>query len=859
MSIHDRLQPPASPPEPFGAEPVSLRLANGLRVLLLHLPDAQRAAAFIRVAAGSHDAPLQYPGLAHFFEHLVFLGSTGFSAQDGLLAYVRACAGEVNASTRERHTEYFFEVPASKLGDGLARLCDMLAQPLLEVAAQLREREVLQAEFVARGQDRNTLSDTAVGQALAYGHPVAGFHAGNRDSLKVEQAAFQLALEDFHQRFYQAGQMQLVLSGPQPLEQLRELAQHYGMTLRAAPHLLQSAAPALLPLRCNTLRLQVPSGLAQLSLYFALQGMPAGYPQAVDFLRTWLTHEVEDGLLDTLRSRGWCDALEVRQVYQHGDQALLALDFELGENTNGLCRASIRAALFDWLGFLAEHDDWADLRQEYAHIAALRLQRSTPLQQARHWGGQVGETQQAPSEQLWALRQLLGQLQPANLVELTSSTEPVALQRQLGFTLNLCEEPRQPAAMEYWNWHLPKGNPFLRALPFVPVPGSQPALAISRLPGPDSGDAEATEAALYLHWQFATVPAEGLFEVVQVALRAPLQLARQAGVQVRFEQQGSRWQLLLDGRPQVLPALLAELDGVLRHPPNMAWGQGIRRHRQQATRASNEPLVRQLWQHLPALFQHEHEEGYKQLPTPNALAQSWPGARLQAMAVAVPDTVFAAVQQQVAALPGRIDDAAPPLSPVPPGWHWHEFPASAASEAAVVLGYPLPPADARAEAAWRLLAQWLESPFFQRLRSELQLGYAVFCGVRQIAARPALVFAVQSPSAGVAEIVGHIEAFLLTQGERLATLDNSQLQSLRDNLHEQLLAQSRSVAGIAEQAWQALQRGLAVDWSAQLVAELEHLQPADLQHAHQQLLSAAGGCYGLGNAPRPDLRWQLLV
>jgi len=859
MSIHDRIQSTASPTPPFGAAPESMRLANGLRVRLLHLPNAQRAAAFIRVAAGSHDAPLQYPGLAHFFEHLVFLGSSGFSAPDGLLAYVRGCGGEVNASTRERHTDYFFEVPASKLADGVARLCDMLARPLLEVPAQLREREVLQAEFVARGQDRTTLSDTALGQALAYGHPFAGFHAGNRDSLKVEQAAFQLALEDYHQRFYQAGQMQLVLSGPQSVAQLRELAQQYGIALRAAPHLLQSAASALLPLRCTTLRLQVPSGLAQLSLYFALQGMPAGYPQAVDFLRTWLTHEGEDGLLDTLRSRGWCDGLEVREVYRHGDQALLAIEFELGENIHALCRASIRAALFDWLGYFSEHDDWASWRQEYASIAALRLQRSTPLQQARHWAEHAQEGAQSSSEQLWALRQLLGQLQPANLVELTSGSEPVASQRQLGFTLNLCEERRQPAAMEYWNWRLPKGNGFLHPQAFVGVPGRPPARWLSRLSGRDNGAGDADESALYLRWQFAAAPAEGLFEVMQVALRAPLQLARQAGVQVRFEQQERSWQLLLDGRAPVLPALLAELDGVLRHPPNMAWGQGIRRHRQQAARSANEPLVRQLWQHLAEMFERGASDGYKQLPTPNALAHSWPTARLQALAVALPDALFDAVHPQLTALPGQLENSDLPLSAAQPGWHWREFAAPAASEAAVVLFYPLPQGDALGEVAWRLLAQWLESPFFQRLRSELQLGYAVFCGVRQIAARPGVLFAVQSPSVGVAEIVGHIDAFVQSQAERLYALDDSSLHSLRDNLHEQLLAQSRSVAGIAEQAWQAQQRGLPADWSTQLLAALAQIQPAHLQQAHQQLLTASGGCYGLANAPRPDSRWQVRV
>src|SRR3990167_8079001 len=160
----------------FGEPPESLRLANGLSVKLLHMPGAVRAAALVRVAAGSHDAPPEYPGLAHFLEHLLFLGSAGFAVPEGLLAYVRACGGQVNASTRERQTEYFFEAPAGRLADGLARLCDMLARPQLEVAAQLAEREVLQAEFLARGQDRDTLVDAALGQALATGHPCSAFH-----------------------------------------------------------------------------------------------------------------------------------------------------------------------------------------------------------------------------------------------------------------------------------------------------------------------------------------------------------------------------------------------------------------------------------------------------------------------------------------------------------------------------------------------------------------------------------------------------------------------------------------------------------------------------------------------------------
>jgi coenzyme PQQ biosynthesis probable peptidase PqqF len=852
MLTHDRTQPLGLRPEPARGEPALLHLANGLAVRLLHVPNARRAAAFIRVAAGSHDAPLQYPGLAHFLEHLVFLGSTGFSAQDSLLAYVRACAGEVNASTRERHTDYFFEAPANKLEDGLARLCDMLARPLFDVAAQLREREVLHAEFVARGQDRNTLVDTAIGQALAYGHPGAGFHAGNRDSLKVEHAAFQVALEDFHQRFYQAGQLQLVLAGPQPLSQLRQLAEQHAGVLRAAPALLQSAAPALLPLRCDALELQVPAGTAQLSLCFALQGLPAGYPQAVDFLQTWLCHEVEDGLLDTLRSRGWCDAVQVRQVYQHGDQALLSIDFQLSETANAHNRASIRAALFDWLSFFNDQDDWQPWREEYARITRQYLASASPLQLARYWSERPLADGQLDSQALWALRKLLSQLQPGNLLELFSSTAPVPVQRQLGFTLHVQEQPRQPAAVEYWNWHLPQANPLLQPQPAAAQLLHPTASAgLTCLPGPRCPE-QGQDAAFYLQWRFTQAPPDGLFEVLQVALRASLQLAEQAGVQVRFEQQDSGWQLLLNGRPDVFAPLLADLSKVLVYPPNLAWGQGMRRHREHASRVANEPLVRQLWQRLAELFETAQADGYKLLPTPNALANCWATAQYQALAVGVPE---AALQQALAGLPGHGQALQTARTESRPGWHWRDA-QRGGDEAALVLFCPVPDQQPLTEVAWRLLAQWLESPFFQRLRSELQLGYAVFCGFRQIAGRPGVLFAVQSPSASVAEITAHIDAFLQAQKERLAVLDVAQLHVLCANLHELLVAQTNSVAGLADQAWLAQQRGLPADWAAQLQAQLALIQPADMQAAFEKLLSAAGGCYALANAPSPSSHWQ---
>lgn len=49
-------------PAPTHPRPHTETLANGLRVTLRHVPGLKRSAAALRVAAGSHDVPLAWPG-----------------------------------------------------------------------------------------------------------------------------------------------------------------------------------------------------------------------------------------------------------------------------------------------------------------------------------------------------------------------------------------------------------------------------------------------------------------------------------------------------------------------------------------------------------------------------------------------------------------------------------------------------------------------------------------------------------------------------------------------------------------------------------------------------------------------------
>lgn len=53
-----------------------LELVNGMLVVLISHPNIDKAAAALNVGTGSLADPKEVPGIAHFLEHMLFMGSS---------------------------------------------------------------------------------------------------------------------------------------------------------------------------------------------------------------------------------------------------------------------------------------------------------------------------------------------------------------------------------------------------------------------------------------------------------------------------------------------------------------------------------------------------------------------------------------------------------------------------------------------------------------------------------------------------------------------------------------------------------------------------------------------------------------
>lgn len=780
---------------PAPAHPLDrqLTLANGLRVTLHSAPRLKRCAAALQVAAGSHDVPLAWPGLAHFLEHLLFLGTERFPTSEGLMTYVQRHGGQVNASTRERTTEFFFELPVATFADGLERLADMLAHPRLALDDQLREREVLHAEYVAWSQDAKAQQQVALLEGLAAGHPLRGFHAGNRDSLPVEREAFQQALREFHQQFYQSGQMSLRLAGPQPLDELEALAQRFSQALFTGPLHPQAAPPALMAGQAQGYQYKADNHLHQVITCQAPRA-------ALEFLCTWLNASAPGGLLAELHTRQLATDLQATVLYHFAGQALLDIDVTLG--AQGEQATLIESLLYDWLSFFA-HSDWTSLREEFALLAARQQQTRGALALAQHASEDLSE------QTIAALKAMLDAL-------------------------------HLPAARH--TWQLPPNNPFLRpplkeeraglirgqtsahrGLRTFAQDRSRGRREVSALTFSQALADDTDEAALYLHWRFAPTGLEG-------ALQPLRENARQAGVELSFETVAGGWLVKLVGLPEPMPAVL----DALAHSLNQT---------QQAPCVPTPMIaIRELLKALPALCSAN---------TPENAEATWASAQWQGLGLGFSAASEAAIKAAAARLPGHPANLVQ-VQPTLDGQRvWHAVQTDS-NEAALLLFCPAPSQSLADEAAWRLLGHVLQGPFYQRLRVELQIGYAVFSGVRQINGQTSLLFGMQSPSVSLAGIVEHLHTFLTQLPARISSSED--LGNLA--LARQFSTETLPLAQAAELLWHARLAGHPADYLEHLQLSIQGLTREQLQHAAEQLIDATGGWRCIANGPIIKGQWQ---
>ncbi|KAL5015986.1 hypothetical protein ScPMuIL_005575 [Solemya velum] len=188
------------------------------------LRSEKKSAAALCIGVGSFYDPTEIPGMAHFLEHMVFMGSQKYPKENDFDDFLSRHGGESNAWTDCERTCFYFEVEQKHFHKALDKFAHFFISPLLLQDSVDREIEAVDNEFKMSIQQDSERVNQLVAQMAKPGHPMTKFLCGNTETLKTLPAERGIdiykQLKDFYLQFYSAPLMTLVVHSRETLDTL---------------------------------------------------------------------------------------------------------------------------------------------------------------------------------------------------------------------------------------------------------------------------------------------------------------------------------------------------------------------------------------------------------------------------------------------------------------------------------------------------------------------------------------------------------------------------------------------------------------------------------------------------------------
>lgn len=187
--------------------------------------DEKLAAVALLVDVGSFTEPKKYQGLAHFLEHMIFMGSKKYPTENAFDSHIKKCGGFDNANTECEETLFYFEVSEEHLDSSIDYFTALLKAPLMMKEAMTREREAVESEFQQTLYDDEARRDQLLASLANKDYPHSTFTWGNLKSLKeqINDDDLHKDLHEFCQRHYSGHRMYVCVQARLPIDELENL------------------------------------------------------------------------------------------------------------------------------------------------------------------------------------------------------------------------------------------------------------------------------------------------------------------------------------------------------------------------------------------------------------------------------------------------------------------------------------------------------------------------------------------------------------------------------------------------------------------------------------------------------------
>ena len=873
-------------------------LDNGLKVLLISDPDTDKAAASLSIDVGSFENPKDRDGLAHFLEHMLFLGTDKFPEPGEYQAYLSAHGGTFNAYTSLEETNYFFDVDAQHLLPTLDRFSRFFVAPLFNPEYVDRERHAVDSEYQLKIKDDSRREWDVLRELANPEHPFSRFSVGSLDTLaNTPENPVREDLLAFYEKYYSATEMNLVVLGKESLDELQQAVSARFKEVPAHEVMLEETDTALfskkLPFSVN---IRPEKELRHLSFNFPLPSVAQHWQQKpIEFLGHLIGHEGEGSLLANLKQQNLAEGLSAGLVFDSRHGALFSVQINL--TPQGVeQQEQITTAFFHWLELIKtqgiepwRYEEVASLGKQSFRFAEKQppmtyVQRLSTDLHLYNPGDILRGNHLFDSFDAAEITRFAAKLNANNVAIVLTAPEVDTEQKSLlyGAPYRVAEIDASALSgsdnQEIGPLALPNKNPYIaQHLDILTVPsavekpfkiGDQNNLWYY----PDSqfnspkGYFEARVTLPQMTTIERSVMTDYLVALTLDQLSAETYPAMLAGLGFNLASWEQGFTITISGYSEKQQLLLERIIQTLNKPDwsrerlNRVQDSLLRKWRN----SSKEWPLRQLFNRLPPLVKNDwlplaKADALEKI-TPQQLQQfqqqlsnsgkgrfyaggNFSAAQAQTMAATLTTGLGLTnhdlkVTQEVKNLVRS--------APLPSTSYYVDHNDSAA------LLYLQGDQDSLEErATFSLLSNILSAPFYSSLRTEKQLGYAVGSTIAPMQRVPGQLFYVQSPKVDAETLKKEINHFLDDATTLIASLSDEDLQRYRQSVLAQIEEKPRNINELAARHLESLNLGYEnFDFRPRLVAALNAIDRETLTQAFARVM--VGERAGLWILTSPD-------
>ncbi len=283
--------------------------------------------------------------------------------------------GFSNAYTCEEHTNYFFDVNPEGLFGALDRFAQFFIAPLFDPSGTEREMRAVDSENKKNLKNDHWRLNQLDKHLASPTHPYNKFGTGNLETLNVP--SIRETLIAFHERYYSANLMKLVVYGKESLDQLQDWVVELFSGVKNS-NVLRPEWPGC-PFDPNSeafkssqlVQVKTLKEMRSMSVAWLIPDQRPHYRTKPDHYLTHLIgHEGEGSLFQALKKRGWLTNLSAGCENDAHGYSFFQVSFELSplgwENY-----AQVLAWLNEYIALLKGWGPQEQIFSEFQQLSAL--------------------------------------------------------------------------------------------------------------------------------------------------------------------------------------------------------------------------------------------------------------------------------------------------------------------------------------------------------------------------------------------------------------------------------------------------------------------------------------------------------